>query len=443
MLMATNTYLPGRLCQRVTSFSILLSAILFLSGPAFAGGCGSGWTDYIVPDNPLGYEFNGACDIHDKCYETCGDTKAICDLNFRDNMGKTCELQNKLAKQRMRRAQAYIDKAAKYPRYRVFTRGGYLGKAAWETAKAARAKLQYAACSTLKATYYSAVYTLGNGPYCRAQRTKKCCPLPKGCEDYYFCPKPTPPQVTIVKPTKVIIVDSGQWCSYWPWKLPGGVFTPDGETPRNPFTPDGWNPPPEHRPPGLFFPGSFIPEHVNTPEHKKHPKPKPEHAPTTYVKVKKSVIENGKINSKPVAGAQFKFSSLAPDLPVAGNKKTDDGFNKDPVQGVSDKNGNIILGGKDGNKTSQSGSPSVAGLFDTIGGIGEAVAATKRNTLQITIPSIKSYIIRIKANRNKRNWKKPSSYLSKKAAKYVVRSWVAGNILYAVVAVPRHAGESQ
>lgn len=251
-------------------------------------------------------------------------------------------------------------------------------------------------------------------------------------------------------------MDSGQWCSYWPWELPGGVFTPDGENPKDPFTPDGWTPTPEHGPPvfipdrGIFFPdgGSvFIPEHVNAPEHKKRPKHKPEHTPVTYVKVKQSVIEDGKVNSKPVAGVQFKFSSLAPDLPVAGNKKSDDGFDKDPVQGVSDKNGNITLGGKGGKKASQAVTPSFADLFDTIGGIGEAVAApghrVSRHTLQITIPSIKSYIIRIRTNRNKRNWKNPSSYLSKKAAKYIVRSWVADNILYAVVAVPRHAGDNQ
>ncbi len=250
-----------------------------------------------------------------------------------------------------------------------------------------------------------------------------------------------------------ITVDSGQWCSYWPWELPGGVFTPGGTPPGNPFTPGGWVPPPNHLPPGIFIPDGnpFIPEHVNTPEHKKHPRHTPEHKPkqppTTYVKVKQSVIENGKMHSKPVAGAQFKLSSLAPDLPVAGNKKNDAGFDQDPVQGVSDKNGDIILDGKGSDKISRSESPSVASLFDTIGGIDEAVAAprrrTARNTLQVTIPSIKSYIIRIKINRNKRNWKNPSSHLNKKAAKYVVRSWIAGNILYAVVAVPRHAGDIQ
>ncbi len=251
-----------------------------------------------------------------------------------------------------------------------------------------------------------------------------------------------------------IIGDSGQWCNYWLWvpEHPGGGWgpTPEGNPP--PFIPEGG--PPLFTPEGgpLFTPEEgppFIPEDGGHPTPEGGPPFTPEEGPppTIFVKAKQSVIENGKTVSRPVAGAQFKFDFLAPDLPVAGNKRdVNSGAGDDPVQGVSDQNGNVVLGGQGGKKTSRTTVPNVASLIESIGGIGEAVAAPRRKparTVDVNIPNIKSYIIRIRPNRNKPHWDKPSSYLSKKAAKYVVRSWLAGGILYAVVAVPNLDGGKQ
>ena len=53
--------------------------------------CGSGWTDFIIPDSWWGkYDLTPACAIHDKCYSTCGKSKAECDLVFFENMKNIC-----------------------------------------------------------------------------------------------------------------------------------------------------------------------------------------------------------------------------------------------------------------------------------------------------------------------------------------------------------------
>jgi len=57
----------------------------------FGLACGSGWSNYVVPDNWFGwYNFNSACDAHDKCYDTCKASKTSCDDNFLRNMMNTC-----------------------------------------------------------------------------------------------------------------------------------------------------------------------------------------------------------------------------------------------------------------------------------------------------------------------------------------------------------------
>jgi len=392
----------------------------------------------------MGYEFNGACEIHDKCYDTCGETKAICDLNFRDNMGKTCELKNKLAKQRMRRAQAYINKAKSYHWYRVIARDWYIGKAAWETAKAARAKAQYAACSTLKASYYSAVYLLGKGAYCEAQRAKKCCPLQSECSSYYTCPTPIPPKkhVLIGETTRQPVqVDNGKWCEYWVWEHPkptpedGDTFIPEG----------GGKPTPEHS--GKPTPESgktFIPEGSATRE--RTGKPTPEHGPppTIYVKVKISVIENGKKTTKPLAGAQFKLSELVPDLP--GGKKDDSGYNQSPRQATTGPDGNGVINGATTGKMGRASPLELSEpawyveMLNRLAGIREANASptpfANERSIEIVLPSFDSYIVKINLNKRNKNWDKPATYIGAKNAAYVVHSWIAGNTMYAVVNVP-------
>ncbi len=52
--------------------------------------CGSGWTDYIVPDSYGNFNFTDACQAHDNCYNTCGVSKLACDIYFYNNMLQEC-----------------------------------------------------------------------------------------------------------------------------------------------------------------------------------------------------------------------------------------------------------------------------------------------------------------------------------------------------------------
>ncbi len=63
----------------------------------FGLACGSGWTEWIVPDNPGGFPFETPCQNHDDCYgdKGCkaGKTKADCDKGLRDDALKVCSTQ--------------------------------------------------------------------------------------------------------------------------------------------------------------------------------------------------------------------------------------------------------------------------------------------------------------------------------------------------------------
>ncbi|MBI5409589.1 MAG: RHS domain-containing protein [Nitrospirae bacterium] len=52
--------------------------------------CGSGWTDKIVPDSYGNFDFTRPCENHDKCYDSCGKSKPICDVLFFNNMMQEC-----------------------------------------------------------------------------------------------------------------------------------------------------------------------------------------------------------------------------------------------------------------------------------------------------------------------------------------------------------------
>jgi RHS repeat-associated protein len=58
--------------------------------PSSAGGCGSGWTDHVIPDNYIAWDFSSACAAHDHCYSTCGSNKSSCDSTFRDDLYAEC-----------------------------------------------------------------------------------------------------------------------------------------------------------------------------------------------------------------------------------------------------------------------------------------------------------------------------------------------------------------
>ncbi len=57
-------------------------------------GCGSGWNERLVPDNPFRFKFSSCCDDHDDCYDckglAAGFKKNDCDTNFRNCMRGKC-----------------------------------------------------------------------------------------------------------------------------------------------------------------------------------------------------------------------------------------------------------------------------------------------------------------------------------------------------------------
>jgi RHS repeat-associated protein len=110
--------------------------------------CGSGWTDWIVPDQGLVpgtlvyFDFTSACEWHDGCYDSCGVSRQFCDSGFHDIMLAWCD-------------GAYGSWYQFVPR---------------------------AICRGLAHVYYNAVRGFGEGPFCNAQKASKCCPLPPECQ---------------------------------------------------------------------------------------------------------------------------------------------------------------------------------------------------------------------------------------------------------------------
>jgi RHS repeat-associated protein len=53
--------------------------------------CGSGWSFTLAPESYRGIVyFTSACRAHDKCYETCGRSRADCDSQFRKDARALC-----------------------------------------------------------------------------------------------------------------------------------------------------------------------------------------------------------------------------------------------------------------------------------------------------------------------------------------------------------------
>lgn len=256
---------------------------------------------------------------------------------------------------------------------------------------------------------------------------------------------------------ETVAIDSGAYCEHWPWEIPGGLFIPEGvstpPTTTGTPTPDGSTPPkkpstPEKPTIGYpgepLFPYTMPPEDEDrpskTPKEKEKPKAPP---PTTYAKVEKKVIENGKSKSVPVVGIKMKFSKLAPPLPTKGNKKVDKNFDEDPDIAVSDKNGNIKRKvGSNSSRYSPGQMPHYTNVLEDILGITPANAAPRtpdQSILRINYAPIESFIVRIRIDRSKKEWDRPVTYLGEKVGRHVIRSWVLNDILYAVINIRKGA----
>ena len=240
--------------------------------------------------------------------------------------------------------------------------------------------------------------------------------------------------------------DSGKWCSYWGWKkeVPwfpeGGVVVPR-EEPREKDKgrprPDGEGTP--------DFPKERRPVTVERPRKpKRRPQPEGEpqpERPPIYVKAKKAAVREG-AKAQAVAGFQLKLLAPAPPLPLAGNRRDDSGYDEPPLQATTGRDGTAVLPGTRGRGNERSARPAPRRFALSFGDlIAEAHAAehdgpARPVTVEFEVPEFESYVVKIRIDRSRPGWNHPASYLDPPFDGYVVRHWIVGEIMYAVVNVP-------
>lgn len=267
-------------------------------------------------------------------------------------------------------------------------------------------------------------------------------------------------------PRDALIIDSGQWCTYWggevtvPPTVPPVTVPPTGVPPTGvpPETPPTTGVPPTVPPvvgPPVVGPPVVVPPSghpvTETPITVPSGEDKPKEPPTVYVKADKSVLKEGggeKVSALP--GIMIKFSSTkAPDLPVAGAKKDDKGYSESPIQGVTGPDGQLKLSAKP--ETKEIGEIEQSNMYAMFnkGETGElivadVVVAAKQKpkdektakSINILIRDFKSYIAKIKIDKNRKNWDKPEAYLDPSISLFVVRKWIAGDSMYVVINIP-------
>ena len=111
--------------------------------------CGSGWSEYVVPDSPGGFDFSSPCENHDNCYETCGRSKNDCDSSFLKDMMSVCSKQPEVVEE-----LCFSSYTHSYTTCRDMPR---------------------ARCENFARTYYNAVVRWGGNPYNNAQSKNGCC----------------------------------------------------------------------------------------------------------------------------------------------------------------------------------------------------------------------------------------------------------------------------
>ena len=111
--------------------------------------CGSGWSEYVVPDSPGGFDFSSPCENHDNCYETCGRSKNDCDSSFLKDMMSVCSKQPEVVEE-----LCFSSYTHSYTTCRDMPR---------------------ARCENFARTYYNAVVRWGGNPYKNAQSKNGCC----------------------------------------------------------------------------------------------------------------------------------------------------------------------------------------------------------------------------------------------------------------------------
>ncbi len=260
------------------------------------------------------------------------------------------------------------------------------------------------------------------------------------------CEKPGKDVVAVPREGGVRVAgDSGKWCSYWGWKrrvpVPeGGVVVPREE----PREKDKGRPRPDGEGTPDFPEGP--PVTVERPRKPKKKRPQPEgrpqpERPPVYVKAKKAAVETG-AKAQAVAGFQLKLLRPAPPLPLAGNRRDDRGYDEPPLQATTGRDGTAVLPGTRGGGDKRSARPAPRRFALSFGDlIAEANAAehdapARPVTVEFEVPEFESYVVKIRVDRKRKRWRQPSTYLTPPYDGYVVRHWIVGDVMYAVVNVP-------
>ena len=111
--------------------------------------CGSGWSEYVVPDSPGGFNFSQPCENHDNCYDTCGRSKDDCDSTFLKDMMSVCTKHPEVVEE-----WCFSTYTHSYTICRDVPR---------------------ARCEIFALEYYNAVFKWGSNIYKKAQEKNGCC----------------------------------------------------------------------------------------------------------------------------------------------------------------------------------------------------------------------------------------------------------------------------
>ena len=260
------------------------------------------------------------------------------------------------------------------------------------------------------------------------------------CSAKLPCDKPGKDVVAVPREGGVRVAgDNGKWCTYWgwkkkvPWTPEGGIVVPR-EEPKEKRKP-------KPRPQGEETPGTRERPPV-TVERPRRPKGKPQpERPPVYVKAKKAAVREG-AKARAVAGFQLKLLAPAPPLPLAGNRRDDSGYDEPPLQATTGRDGTAVLPGTRGAGNRRSARPAPRRFALSFGDlIAEANAAeqdapARPVTVEFDVPEFESYVVKIRLDRKRKRWRSPSTYLKPPYDGYVVRHWIVGDVMYAVVNVP-------
>jgi len=240
---------------------------------------------------------------------------------------------------------------------------------------------------------------------------------------------PTEPPGTIgFLPDWSVTFDSDVWCTYGggtiaptggdggdpsdepgddPRDLPGPGGGPGGGDPGDAPPPEDDGDDPRDAPGGAPTPGPTTTGEPPEDHEDDGDDPRDAPGPAIYVKAKRSVLEGTR--TEPVAGALVKLNlDPPPALPVAGNPRTDAGYDEAPVQGVTDEQGDLVLDAP---------------------GAGTGALAGSGSQLELDLTPHSSSVVHLSGA--------PEASLHAGLLEYLGQSFVLGGTTYAVLFYPK------